>query len=182
MPSLPCYHGSCSPTSLFSRCAVCIPNVSTGRRRALLTTFSSLTPFLPIRCAHLFSQQGGYTPLTISTFPYALPSPACRAEALAKAGLCFHILTNCFFRNPFLLIFIQIGGGWGAHPSSQTPLFLRSGRSCSRQAKPKENCDNGEERSGGIEQGIVRRSDTAGDEGLVDFVEDGIAGGYGKGG
>ncbi len=60
-----------------------------------------------------FSSQG---PLFFAPLRYLLPRLRdvlypLPAVALAQAGLCFHIDTNPFFRNSFLLIFMQIGGG-----------------------------------------------------------------------
>ena len=43
------------------------------------------------------------------------------------------------------------------------------------EAKPEPEESEGEEGADGIEKGIVRRGGAAGDEGLVDFVHDGIA-------
>lgn len=44
-------------------------------------------------------------------------------------------------------------------------------------AKPEPENGEGEERADGIEEGIIRGGFAAGDEGLMDFVESGIAGG-----
>jgi len=60
--------------------------------------------------------------------------------------------------------------------------FCHGGRSCSAVAEPKVEGGDGEGSGGGVEKGIVRRGAAAGDEGLVDFVHDGIAGGDGQGG
>ena len=38
----------------------------------------------------------------------------CFPNSLILSVLCFHTLTNCFFRNPFVLIFIRIARG--CHP------------------------------------------------------------------
>ena len=47
-------------------------------------------------------------------------------------------------------------------------------------AEPEVQSGEGEEGADGVEQGIVGRSGAAGDEGLMDFVEDGVACGDGQ--
>jgi hypothetical protein len=79
-----------------------------------------LNPFRSIRCAHLLSQRRR---IPLNIYPVLLlPS-----VALAHAGLCFHIVTNYFLGNSFLLIFIQIaprGGGHILQAKRITRLFL----------------------------------------------------------
>jgi hypothetical protein len=53
-----------------------------------------------------------FSSLRASAHPASLRYPLPRLQQ-DLSFLCFHILTKPFFRNPFLLIFMQIGGGWG---------------------------------------------------------------------
>src|ERR1700675_1887352 len=60
--------------------------------------------------------------------------------------------------------------------------FFYGRKLVSVQAEPEVEDGEGEEGADGVEQGIVGRGGAAGDEGLMDFVHDGIACGYGEGG
>ena len=61
-------------------------------------------------------------------------------------------------------------------------MVLKRRRFRAAEAEPEPEGGEGEERADGVEKGIVGRGGAADDEGLMDFVHDGIAGGDGKGG
>src|SRR5579864_6950558 len=67
------------------------------------------------------------------------------------------------------------------------PVGSLGGASCgfsvgAAEAEPEPEGSEGEEGADGVEKGIVRRGGAASDEGLVDFVHDGIACGHREGG
>jgi hypothetical protein len=97
--------------AIYSRPALCTLSERRPAVRSLGVgglSWSNRTPLNPFPLNSLrtlvVTTGGGISPSSL---------PACRAVAMAQAGLCFHIDANCFFRNPFILIFMQIGGGWG---------------------------------------------------------------------
>ncbi len=55
--------------------------------------------------------------------PSCFLQPVCFRVPSILPALCFHTLTNCFFRNPFVLIFIRIAWGCGG---SSLALCLRA--------------------------------------------------------
>jgi hypothetical protein len=76
----------------------------------LICTTASTQSFWNQCLPHTFHRDGGYTP---SNPNFSLPS-LCFPQF---QSLSFHALMKCKFRNPFPLIFMQIGGGG-------IPLFL----------------------------------------------------------
>jgi hypothetical protein len=94
-------------------------------------TYKSLFP--QPQCFHIHTKPRGCTaclvPRDRPSLPHSLPATH---QPLQWQSLCFHILTNCLSRKPFILITIRIAGELGSDGSAWTRTQRRARRESAR--------------------------------------------------